>query len=468
MAPANRRLASPPPPPTHTKKKKKTKTKTNTKKQKQVLERSGLSPLGTYLPAAIHPAHAKEPKIDMATAMLEAEAVMGGAVSDLLAKTGLKPDDVDILVTNCSIFCPTPSLASMLINKFKFRQDVQAYNLGGMGCSIGVVAVGLVRDLLQAHPRANLVFVPAEVTTYCFYPGRQKDLMVANAIFRMGGAASYFTNKPHMRHAAKYALEHSVRVHTGQADAAFRCINWGPDADGINGVYLGKDVPQQAGKMLEAVIKAVTPKIMTWSQWLQAASVVFQRKTLGWKSVPYFVPDYTSCCDHFALHAGGYAVLKGIMAGMNLPVSAVMPSFAALRDYGNTSSSTTWYTMAYLESQALVKRGHRVMQVGAGGGMKGGVNVYRALRDLSDVHPAWRHCAGTPYVEADLPRRIYESPEEEATALARQAAVKAGATGAGRRAARASGAAAKKGVSVAAAVQHESELESKDLGVAAL
>jgi hypothetical protein len=37
----------------------------------------------------------------------------------------------------------------MLINKFKFRRDIQSYNLGGMGCSIGVVAIGLVRDMLQ-------------------------------------------------------------------------------------------------------------------------------------------------------------------------------------------------------------------------------------------------------------------------------------------------------------------------------
>jgi 3-ketoacyl-CoA synthase len=62
---------------------------------------------------------------------------------------GIKPEQVDILITNCSIFCPTPSLASMLINKFKFRRDIQSYNLGGMGCSIGVIAIGLVRDMLQ-------------------------------------------------------------------------------------------------------------------------------------------------------------------------------------------------------------------------------------------------------------------------------------------------------------------------------
>jgi predicted naringenin-chalcone synthase len=61
--------------------------------------------------------------------------------------------------------------------------------------------------------------------------------------------------------------------------------------------------------------------------------------------------------------AGGYAVLKGIQKGMALPDEAVIPSFASLRDMGNTSSSTTWYTIAYLESQGMVKKGHQIMQV---------------------------------------------------------------------------------------------------------
>lgn len=81
----------------------------------------------------------------MATAMLEAKAVMTGAVQELLTKTGIRPSQVDILVTNCSIYCPTPSLASMLVNHFKFRSDIQTYHLGGetgvggkglMGCNL--------------------------------------------------------------------------------------------------------------------------------------------------------------------------------------------------------------------------------------------------------------------------------------------------------------------------------------------
>jgi 3-ketoacyl-CoA synthase len=48
---------------------------------------------------------------------------------------------------------------------------------------------------------------------------------------------------------------------------------------------------------------------------------------------------------------------------MRLPLDKMLPSFASLRDYGNTSSSTTWYSMAYLETQEMVTRGQVIMQV---------------------------------------------------------------------------------------------------------
>jgi hypothetical protein len=32
-----------------------------------------------------------------------------------------------------------------------------------------------------------------------------------------------------------------------------------------------------------------------------------------------------------------------------------------------------------------------------------GVNVWRALRDINEAHPAWEHLGGVPVTEADLP-----------------------------------------------------------------
>ena len=56
---------------------------------------------------------------------------------------------IDILVVNCSLFNPTPSLSAMIVNHFKFNSNVISYNLSGMGCSAGVIAVGLAKELLQ-------------------------------------------------------------------------------------------------------------------------------------------------------------------------------------------------------------------------------------------------------------------------------------------------------------------------------
>lgn len=91
---------------------------------------------------------------------------------------------------------------------------------------------------------------------------------------------------------------------------------------------------------------------------------------------------------------------------MRLPSPKMMPSFATLRDYGNTSCSTTWYVLGYMETADNIKRGQTIMQIGMGGGMKAGVNIWRALKDNKVVHPAWRHVANKPLTEADLPRPI--------------------------------------------------------------
>ena len=58
---------------------------------------------------------------------------------------------IDILVVNCSLFNPTPSLSAMIINHFKMRSNIVSYNLAGMGCSAGVIAINLAKELLQVQ-----------------------------------------------------------------------------------------------------------------------------------------------------------------------------------------------------------------------------------------------------------------------------------------------------------------------------
>jgi len=111
-------------------------------------------------------------------------------------------------------------------------------------------------------------------------------------------------------------------------------------------------------------------------------------------------------CGSLPAACWGYAILRGIQKGLKLPADKMMPSFASLRDFGNTSSASTWYTWAYIESTMGVKKAESVLQVGVGGGMKSGVAYWRALRSLKDIHPCWAHLGGVPLTEADLPRPI--------------------------------------------------------------
>jgi hypothetical protein len=78
-------------------------------------------------------------------------------------------------------------------------------------------------------------------------------------------------------------------------------------------------------------------------------------------------------------------VLDGIGKELQLDEGHLEASRSVLRDYGNVSSSTTWYTLGWVESVRGAKKGDLLLQIGVGSGIKCGVNVWRALRDVHDV-----------------------------------------------------------------------------------
>jgi 3-ketoacyl-CoA synthase len=152
----------------------------------------------------------------------EASTVMFGALDELFEKTRVRPKDVGILVVNCSVFNPTPSLSAMIINHYKMRGNILSFNLGGMGCSAGIIAVDLARDMLQANPNNYAVVVSTEMVGYNWYPGRDRSMLIPNCFFRMGCSAVLLSNRRRDFRHAKYRLEHIVRTHKGADDRSFR------------------------------------------------------------------------------------------------------------------------------------------------------------------------------------------------------------------------------------------------------
>jgi 3-ketoacyl-CoA synthase len=101
----------------------------------------------------------------------------------------------------------------MIVNHYEMRGNILSYNLGGMGCSAGVIAVDLPRDMLQASGAGLAVVVSTEAVSFTWYPGRRRSMLILNAFFRAGCdcAAVLLSNSRRDFHRAKYQLEHVVR-----------------------------------------------------------------------------------------------------------------------------------------------------------------------------------------------------------------------------------------------------------------
>ncbi|KAL7144830.1 hypothetical protein ABFS83_07G038200 [Erythranthe nasuta] len=353
---------------------------------KKVLERSGLGDR-TYIPGL------KEfpPKQLFESTKEEAKAVIFGAIDNLFEKTRVNPKDIGILVVNVSSFNPTPSLSSMIINRYKLRGDVVSCNLGGMGCSAGVISIDLAKRLLQVQPNTYALVMTLECVSN-FYTGKDRSKLLPNCLFRMGGAAVLLSNRFSDRRRSKYQLTHTVRTHTGADDRAYSSVTQNEDADGIVGVSLSKDLVAAAGDSLQRNITRLSPLVLPASEQLLFLATLVARKVLKMKHVRLHVPDFKTAFEHFCIHAGGRGVLDKMEENLRLTERDMEPSRMTLYRFGNTSSSSIWYELAYAEAKGRIRKGDRVWQLAFGSGFKCNSGVWRALKTVdpnNEIHNPW-------------------------------------------------------------------------------
>ncbi|KAJ4843357.1 3-ketoacyl-CoA synthase 11 [Turnera subulata] len=346
--------------------------------QRKILERSGLGE-STYLPEAVLRV---PPNPCMAEARKEAETVMFGAIDQLFEKTAVKPKDIGILIVNCSLFNPTPSLSAMIINHYKLRGNIISFNLGGMGCSAGLISIDLAKDLLQVHPNSYALVISMENITLNWYFGNDKSMLLSNCLFRMGGAAILLSNKRSDRWRSKYQLVHTVRTNKGADDKCFSCVTQREDSAGKIGVSLSKDLMGVAGDALKTNITTLGPLVLPMSEQLLFFATLVAKKFLKMKVKPY-IPDFKLAFEHFCIHAGGRAVLDELEKNLQLSDWHMEPSRMTLFRFGNTSSSSLWYELAYTEGKGRVKRGDRTWQIAFGSGFKCNSAVWKALRTIN-------------------------------------------------------------------------------------
>ncbi|XLT07996.1 hypothetical protein HN51_053789 [Arachis hypogaea] len=157
-----------------------------------------------------------------------------------------------------------------------------------------------------------------------------------------------------------------------------------------------------AGGALKTNITTLGPLVLPIIEQLLFFATLVVKKLLNAKVKPY-IPDFKLAFDHFCIHAGGRAVIDELEKNLQLLPMHVEASRMTLHRFGNTSSSSIWYELAYTEAKGRMRKGNRVWQIAFGSGFKCNRAVWQALRHVKASHKSpWEDCIHSCFMDRQV------------------------------------------------------------------
>ncbi|KAF8380359.1 hypothetical protein HHK36_027844 [Tetracentron sinense] len=354
----------------------------------------------TYLPPSLHYI---PPRTHQEDCIKEVHMLLFPVMDDLLSKTKISPRDVDILIVNCSGFCSSPSLSSIVVNKYCMRADIKSFNLSGMGCSASSIGIHMASNLLQSYKNSYAVVLSTEILSTGWYAGNEPPKLLLNCLFRMGSAAILLTNRNKAKESSKYKLLQTVRTQRAFDDKAYFSAIREEDSKGITGFSVNQDILQVVGETLRSHITIFGASILPLKEKIRHRLSILKRYINP--SGDIYVPDFRSVIQHYCIPTSGKAFLREIGKGLKLTETEMEASLMTLHRFGNQSSASMWYELAYIEAKERVKKGEKVWQLGLGSGMKCSSVVWECLKPIVDESKKgpWSDCIDRYPIIADKP-----------------------------------------------------------------
>jgi alkylresorcinol/alkylpyrone synthase len=241
------------------------------------------------------------------------------AAEKCLTRAGLKPEDIDMIITvSCTGFM-IPSLDAHLINLMGFRSNVRRMPFTELGCAAGAMALGRAADFLKAEPGGNVLIIAVELPSLTF---QRKDISQANLIssilFGDGAAAVVVSGK--QARGPKILVTETYTFPDSLAAMGFDLRDSGFH------ILLAKDVPEMIGGKIGGLVQGFLHRNGRKREEIK-----------GW-----------------ILHPGGARLLGNIETELGLCKCDTQPSWDILGNVGNLSSATILFILQeWLEKRPL-------------------------------------------------------------------------------------------------------------------
>jgi len=259
-----------------------------------------------------------------------AEQLFVEAATAAIEKAGLKPHEIDGVVTVSTTGIATPSLEARAAQRMGFRNDIRRVPVFGLGCAGGVNGLSIASRMALADPGSVWLFVTVETCSISIrLDSDDPAAIVATALFGDGAAAAVVTSGLH-------SLAHI----TGSAERLWpdtlRIMGWDVEDPGLAVVFDRAIPPFVEAELAEAVDGMCSEMNVSRDE-----------------------------IDRFCCHPGGVKVIDAIESALDLNQGELNLEREVLHDYGNMSAPTVLFVL-----ERLLKRGlpEKVMMTAFGPG----------------------------------------------------------------------------------------------------